>query len=195
MKVVRVVLATMAMLLACCEAGAGPGPIGFDAAKWIWHAPGFDGNLGSLTAGVIFFRAEMPLPDKAEVSSAEVIITCDNLFSLYLNGLGVGECEANNNAWGTPQRYDVSSQLKPGRNVMAVVGNLENATDTRHAAAEALGQIGDPASLEPMQLLAADYPEVSTRRALLEACENVTARRTVGNALPGTGENYLTRRD
>ena len=60
------------------------------------------------------------MPDKAEVTSAEVIITCDNLFSLYLNGLGVGECEANNSAWGTPQRYDVSDQLKPGRNVMAV---------------------------------------------------------------------------
>jgi HEAT repeat protein len=120
MKVGRVVLTAMVMMSACCVALAAPQPIGFDGAKWIWYAPGFNGNPGSMTAGVSFFRAEMPLPDKAEVSSAEVIITCDNMFSLYLNGLGVGECEANNSAWGTPQRYDVSSQLKPGRNVMAV---------------------------------------------------------------------------
>ena len=120
MTLMRALLATIVAMSACFAVGGEPGPIAFDGAKWIWSAPGFDGNLGSLTAGVVFFRAEMPLPDKAEVSSAEVIITCDNLFSLYLNGLGVGECEANNNAWGTPQRYDVSTQLKPGRNVMAV---------------------------------------------------------------------------
>ncbi len=120
MKLMRAVLATMVAMSACGAVGGEPGPIAFDGAKWIWHAPGFDGNLGSLTAGVTFYRAEMPLPDGAEVSSAEVIITCDNMYSLHLNGLGVGESEANNSAWGTPERYDVSSQLKPGRNVMAV---------------------------------------------------------------------------
>jgi len=51
-----------------------------------------------------------------------------------------------------------------------VVANPDNATDPRHAAAEALGNIADPASLEAIRQLAEDYPEVSTRRALLEAC-------------------------
>ncbi len=55
--------------------------------------------------------------------------------------------------------------------LLDVVRNLDNATDTRHAAAEALGNIADPASLESIQQLAADYPEVSTRRALVEACD------------------------
>ena len=54
--------------------------------------------------------------------------------------------------------------------LLAVVGNLDNATDTRHAAAEALGNIADPASLESIRKLAEEYPEVSTRRALQEAC-------------------------
>ena len=120
MKVVRIALTTIVMLLTCCVVLAAPKSIGFDGAKWIWYAPGFDGNLGSLPGGVVFFRAEIPLPDEAEVSSAEVIVTCDNMYSLYLNSLGVGESEANNSGWGTPERYDVSSQLKPGRNVMAV---------------------------------------------------------------------------
>ena len=54
--------------------------------------------------------------------------------------------------------------------LLKVIANLDNATDTRHAAAEALGAIADPTSLGAIQKLAADYPEVSTRRALLEVC-------------------------
>jgi hypothetical protein len=53
--------------------------------------------------------------------------------------------------------------------LLKTVGNLENATDTRHAAAEALGHIADPASRETLENLAADYPETSTRRALVQA--------------------------
>jgi len=53
--------------------------------------------------------------------------------------------------------------------LLATAGNMDNATDTRHAAAEALGHVADPASLDAIQRLAAGYPEVSTRRALLEA--------------------------
>jgi len=57
--------------------------------------------------------------------------------------------------------------------LLAVVGNLKNATDTRYAAAEALGRIGDPSAIQPMRDLAAEYPEVSTRRALRRACAGV----------------------
>ena len=54
--------------------------------------------------------------------------------------------------------------------LLQVVGNLDNAVDTRYAAAEALGRIADPDSRSAIRQLAADYPEVSTRRKLLEAC-------------------------
>jgi HEAT repeat protein len=53
--------------------------------------------------------------------------------------------------------------------LLEVVGDMNNATDTRHAAAEALGAIGDPESLPAIRELAAEYPEVSTRRELLKA--------------------------
>ncbi|MCF6284492.1 MAG: hypothetical protein L3K26_04820, partial [Candidatus Hydrogenedentes bacterium] len=53
--------------------------------------------------------------------------------------------------------------------LLDIVQDLENATDTRHAAAVALGHIGDAASLETVRNIAADYPERSTRLALLEA--------------------------
>ena len=55
--------------------------------------------------------------------------------------------------------------------LLEVVRNFDNAVDTRYAAAEALGVIGDPESIPAIQQLATDYPEVSTRRKLLEACE------------------------
>lgn len=54
--------------------------------------------------------------------------------------------------------------------LLEIVRNMDNATDVRHAAAVALGRIADPASVEAIQKLARDYPEVSTRKALLHAC-------------------------
>jgi len=54
--------------------------------------------------------------------------------------------------------------------LLKAVGNLENATDVRHAAAEALERLADPAGMDAIRKLAQDYPEVSTRKALLRAC-------------------------
>ena len=53
--------------------------------------------------------------------------------------------------------------------LLKIVGDLKNAPDTRFAAAEALGRIADPAARASIAQLAKDYPETSTRRALLRA--------------------------
>ena len=50
--------------------------------------------------------------------------------------------------------------------LLHVVGDLNNATDVRHAAAEALLRLADPASLDALKKLAVDYPEVSVRRVI-----------------------------
>jgi HEAT repeat protein len=60
--------------------------------------------------------------------------------------------------------------------LLAIVADLDNATDTRHAAVEALGQIGSPATLAAICSLAADYPEISTRNALLRASDEIANR-------------------
>lgn len=91
-------------------------PIDFEGAQWIWNMPGVGMNLGSLPAGVTFFRAQLALPEQAQVARADLLITADNLFALYLNGHGVGESDA----WQRPKRYDVTELLVPGRNVVAV---------------------------------------------------------------------------
>jgi HEAT repeat protein len=54
--------------------------------------------------------------------------------------------------------------------LLAVVSDLDNAIDTRYAAAEALQRLHDPAAMEAIRKLAADYPEISTRNALRRAC-------------------------
>ena len=51
--------------------------------------------------------------------------------------------------------------------LLKTITNLDNATDTRYAAAVAAGQLADAAGLAKIRLLAKDYPEVSIRRALL----------------------------
>ena len=51
--------------------------------------------------------------------------------------------------------------------LLKTITNLENATDTRYAAAIAAGKLADSAGLTELHRLAADYPEISVRRALL----------------------------
>ncbi len=51
--------------------------------------------------------------------------------------------------------------------LLKVVGDLRNAPDTRHCAAIALTRLGDAASDAAARKLAADYPDVATRRVLL----------------------------
>ena len=63
-------------------------------------------------------------------------------------------------------------QIGDRRAVPALLGtvrNMENAIDVRHAAARSLERIADPSCLGELEKLAADYPEVSTRRALFAA--------------------------
>ena len=77
MKATLVALAAIGFVGWCCAASAGPQAIGFDGAKWIWFSSGADMPLASLPASVNYFRAELTLPEKAQVQSAEVIATCD----------------------------------------------------------------------------------------------------------------------
>jgi HEAT repeat protein len=59
--------------------------------------------------------------------------------------------------------------------LLRAVAHLDNAPDVRHAAAEALEGLADPASLAELKTLADGYPEVSVRRALLAACAKLHA--------------------
>ncbi len=116
--------AVVGLLISCsptlCQSKSDPRSIDFSGSKWIWSSPGAGVVQKSLPAGVNYLRATLTLPARAEVSSAEFIITADNLFALYLNGHSVGECAIGDSEWRRPHRYDIGSLLVPGRNVVAV---------------------------------------------------------------------------
>ena len=57
--------------------------------------------------------------------------------------------------------------------LLKVIGNLDNATDVRYTAAEALAHLAAPADSEAIRKIADGYPEVSTRRALLRVCASL----------------------
>lgn len=52
-----------------------------------------------------------------------------------------------------------------------IVRDFDNAISVRHEAARAIGRIGDSKAITRLKMLAADYPEVSVRRAMLEAAQ------------------------
>ena len=93
---------------------------GFDGAKWIWHPPVAGEAQNAFDAGTRYFRTELSLPESPALRSAEIAITCDNLFILYINGRPVGESETDMGGWNRPKRFDLSALLSPGRVVLAV---------------------------------------------------------------------------
>jgi len=110
---------TMIGSLLCSAAANAAGPARFEGAKWIWSS---GGDPSSLSAGGSYFRSELTIPESPALKSAEITITCDNLFVLYLNGRPVGESETDNNAWGRGKRWDLTKLLVPGRTVLAIEG-------------------------------------------------------------------------
>lgn len=60
--------------------------------------------------------------------------------------------------------------------LLSVLESLENAPDTRHAAAVALAGTATAGDLSVMRELAAEIPEVSVRHTLLSSCETVEGR-------------------
>jgi HEAT repeat protein len=102
------------------EAGVQGQPPAFDGAKWVWYSREPMPIAQNFPAGVSYFRGALALPEKAQIASAELILTADNLFTLHLNGQLAGEGHPEPDNWNQPKRFDVTRMLVPGRNVVAV---------------------------------------------------------------------------
>jgi len=77
--------------------------------QWIWSKPNAE------PGEKVFFRREFHLPP--DVASASLTITCDDSYTVWINGAEVGK----GTEWRTPGTYDVLARLKDGgKNVMAV---------------------------------------------------------------------------
>jgi HEAT repeat protein len=103
------------------QAPAGEAGASFDRSQWIWSWPDPGSNsTRDMNMGCAWFRVDVTLPQPASVVRADVFLTADNLFALYVNGKYVGQSDANPNRWRQPKRFDVAGLLVPGRNVVAV---------------------------------------------------------------------------
>jgi len=83
-------------------------------AKWIWHA---EGNPAiAVPPGQRFFRRLLVLDAARPIAAAQMALTADNSFELWVNGDRVGAGADYNRLF----RFDLASRLKPGTNLLAV---------------------------------------------------------------------------
>jgi hypothetical protein len=92
----------------------------FEGAKWIWFSREPMPISQSFPAGVHAFRMRLEVPNEAQIKSAELVLTADNLYSVYLNGNLAGESEADQNFWNRPKRFEVTGMLRGGGNTVAI---------------------------------------------------------------------------
>ena len=94
--------------------------ISFDQAKWIWDGAENTKPAASASAGTFYFQKGFVFPAGAKPVAGEVIITCDNLWVLYVNGEKVGRNDPAPDSWRRPQRIDLSRNLRIEQNSIAV---------------------------------------------------------------------------
>lgn len=90
-------------------------------ADWIWYNTTENGRRSQPPPGTYYFRHNFELPEGREVNKAEMLVTVDESYTLYLNGSMVGQGED----WRRIEHLDVTEHLKTGRNLLALKG--ENA--------------------------------------------------------------------
>ena len=83
--------------------------------NWIWFPEGDPKRDAPVAAR--FFRKLFKLPEKP-VKSATVRIAVDDQLTLWVNGKPIG---AGSN-WQAPERFDLTTVLQPGSNLLAVRG-------------------------------------------------------------------------
>jgi alpha-L-rhamnosidase len=90
-------------------------PGAFVTARWIWHAA--DQPLNA-PAGRRFFVRVLDIAH--EIASADLAVTGDDGFTLYINGKNAAASPSGADAWKSPQRTDVTSLLVQGKNILYV---------------------------------------------------------------------------
>jgi len=112
------ILVCLAAACLCITAGSARGakPPNFSGAEWIWHK-----GAGE-AAGTWYFQKGMAFPAGQKPKKAQIIITCDNLWTLHVNGKQVGRNDAAADSWKRPQSIEVAKHLVIEKNAIAITG-------------------------------------------------------------------------
>ncbi|WP_208322882.1 family 78 glycoside hydrolase catalytic domain [Mumia sp. ZJ1417] len=89
-----------------------------DGSGWIWGDGA--GASGNARAGDHFFRTEVEIPAGADIVSAQLQVTADDYFALFVNGSEALSSPTQGEAWRTVRVTDLASDLHTGKNVLAV---------------------------------------------------------------------------
>ncbi|MFI1093914.1 family 78 glycoside hydrolase catalytic domain [Streptomyces sp. NPDC020917] len=116
-----------------------------DDANWIWYPEGNPSD--SAPAGTRYLRRSFDLPAGAQIATAEMQLTADDSFTLYVNGTEAAGSPRVADSWRTASVVDIAPYLHAGTNVLAV-----EATNTNQGPAGVLGSLhftgtGAPADL------------------------------------------------
>ena len=96
-------------------------------AHWIWYPEGPPD--GAFPAETRYFRGICPLPAATQIASATLVMTADDYYTVYVNGVLTGNPASVPNGWQIAQTYDISALLRPGANTIAVAAtNLQAST-------------------------------------------------------------------
>ncbi len=110
-------------------------------ASWIWY-PGGKSTIGA-PIGTRFFRRIVNVPEVRRVRKAILLATADDSFVAYVNGQSVGRGQS----WAEVKLFDVTGQLRPGANTLAIAAT--------NSAAPNVGPDKNPAGL--IALLKVDF--------------------------------------
>jgi hypothetical protein len=86
----------------------------FDGAEWIWFPEGTPSRDAPTEKR--FFRRHFVIPDGRVITNAQLRVSADDRFKLFLNGGVVGQ-EAD---WKAGAQFDASMLLQPGNNLIAI---------------------------------------------------------------------------
>ena len=90
----------------------------FEGASWIWFPAGNPADSAPVASR--HFRRAFDLPAGQEITAAEMQLTADDAFTLYVNGEEVVRSPRVQDAWRTATIVDIAAHLQPGRNVIAI---------------------------------------------------------------------------
>ncbi len=108
----RSLLSILLVWLAIPAQGRAEPPASLPNAKWVWGEP---------ASTICQFRTQFTL--KKPPTDASVLVTADNGYELYINGALVGfDVGAGSEIWNSVERFDVTSRLAVGHNVIGIRG-------------------------------------------------------------------------